>query len=199
MRSPSKKAFTLIEMLVTVVLLSMILSMCYAILFATLESKEKVEGLVESGKIAQGVLQVMIRDLEGCYLYEQSQPLVGEKKLGDPKLTFLSWISDSTSVGIKNVQYVLKKRSDGQQDQYTLFRGLALAGAKEFTYQEIYDQINKLKVEYWKGADWVDEWKEKTPPKAVKITLEIPEKHKDKSSKITSKTYTTIVSLPGVE
>ncbi|RME77051.1 MAG: prepilin-type N-terminal cleavage/methylation domain-containing protein [Planctomycetota bacterium] len=173
--------FTLIEMLVTLVLLSLILSMCYTVLFAVTTAKEKVEDQVRSGRVAEGVLSILLRDLQAAYFYNQETPFQAEEELALQKILFPAQVQDASGVEKKVwIQYVLQKNPENSK-YLVLFRGVAPLNENggpggEFRYQEIFDQILEMKYRFWKEGKWEDDWREKGPPEGIEIRLKVMEK-----------------------
>jgi len=199
------RGMTLIEMVVTLAILTMILSMCYAILFSTLDTKDRLEKMVEPSKISQAVLRLIAKDLEACYIYNQTSPFIGIDKNDEDRLEFTIYKPAGTGISstIQKIRYVLEPTKNNS-GEFILFRGVSFnsgSGEEKFSYQEIYDHVVALNFEYWKQGKWVKGWNPKTmgpAPKAVQIQLKIrgsePDPEKNPEDRIN--TYTTIIGIP---
>lgn len=197
--SRSQPGFTLIELTVTLALLTMILAMCHAILFATIETKEQIEHLVQNGKVAQSVLGILTRDIEACYWYGQKNSFVGQDRREHDEMVITAFLPSAEDPTVKTLQKIRYVHQDSKlnPDQHTLFRGVSPAAIDDFQYQEIYDRIVSLNFEYYEGGEkWAKDWKKETPPPAVRIELVIRKKlrNPEENAEPATDTFTTIVT-----
>lgn len=61
--------FTLVEVLVTLLILGLLLTLLYGVLIATLDSKQKVEARSTREKYRSGIIRLFSQDLRGVYTY----------------------------------------------------------------------------------------------------------------------------------
>lgn len=174
------KAFTLLEVLISMTILSLVLSMVYTILISTLSARDLVEAETNVERTANTLLNVIRRDIQAVFIYS----LDGSYFRGNK--TRIDFISTSDSfaapANIKSdlceVSYFLRenpkepgayklmRREDFFIDSNPYDGGYAL---------KLYDRIANIQIKYIskKGAI-KDRWDSKTNkgvPQAVEVTL----------------------------
>jgi type II secretion system protein J len=193
----SGQAFTLIELVISSALMAMILAAAYVCLRAGLASQDLVDAHQEVFQSARVAMALLTADLRGACVLSKKFEFVGmHRMLGDTR-------SDNVDFATHNytprhpresdwceVSYFLDKES--QSGKLSLWRRRDptpdddpfSGGVKE----EIAQGLRGLKLEYYDGFDWYEEWgdaegngkaatslKEKTNlsglPDAVRITL----------------------------
>ena len=68
-RSDRLSGFTMIEILITLVIVGLLLSLLYGVLVATLQSKKKVEKISTRERVRAGIIRLIAQDLRGVYTY----------------------------------------------------------------------------------------------------------------------------------
>lgn len=179
-----KSAFTLIEVMVSVAILSMIFTVVYSILYATVEAQQKIPNEIHIDRMADRLLGLIIRDIQSAYIYQVDGPcFVGKSAPQGDRLDLVtntdsllgseSVKSDLCEVGyylIKHPKYsdefILIRREDFFLDDKLQEGGFGI---------KLYDRLAKLKFEYI-DADgkisptWNDK-ENKSLPKAVHVIL----------------------------
>ena len=77
-----RDGFTLIEVLVTLLILGLLLSLLYGVLVSTLGSKKKMETVGARMKVQSAIVRIIAQDIRGVYTYSvegDSTPSPGEK------------------------------------------------------------------------------------------------------------------------
>ena len=70
----ARGGFTLIETLVTLLIVGVLLSLLYGVLVSTLRSKKKLEDLSSREKIRTGIVRLFAQDIRGVYTYSLGGP-----------------------------------------------------------------------------------------------------------------------------
>lgn len=187
--------FTLVELMISGGLMSLILVSAYLCLSAGTDSQRAVEARSDSTQSARVALAMMAADLRSAVPLSKESEFVGMRRevdgLDADNLDFATRNYTPKSLGegdwcetsyflqkdAKTSEYVLYRRRDPSPDPEPLD-----GGAQE----EIARGVRGLRIEYYDGYDWYDEWgdplgKQKFAtlpdpnvsglPEAVKITL----------------------------
>lgn len=187
--------FTLIEIMLTIALVTIIMAIFYGILHSTMEAEQIIIDTIESSEIGPTILNVIKQDLEGAFL---PKPDV-EYFIGQDKKTMggdgdrLDFVSETIAYGKENkeqeeaklisvneIGYQVKE-NEKDAGLYILYRreqfyidDKPLTGG---TLQELYDRVKSFNLEYYDGEKWVLEWNNTKNgnilPQAVKIELVI--------------------------
>ena len=214
-RRLSQSGFTLIEVILSLLLLVIMLGMVYGVLTATLNARERVEELMSTSDLGPSVLQIMASDLRASVnLYNYIPNTVffqGEDNgIGSAdRLDFVcskdSWDEDRQTVsGLTCVGYS-SEASTAEFGTFRLFRreesydDTPLKGGK---LVPLTDRVKSLDFQFYDGKDWQTSWDSKQYsgiPKAIKIELHLLLKQKQSDGRVTDvdEPYTTTVTLPG--
>jgi type II secretion system protein J len=66
-RGPRRQAgFTLIELIVVIGIFGSVMAICYSILDSTMRADQRITRNTRSGKVGQGIIQQIRRDLQGA-------------------------------------------------------------------------------------------------------------------------------------
>jgi type II secretion system protein J len=178
------EGFTLIELVLAMAMLGAVAGLVYPIVTMTANTMIAFEREAEVLRVGNAVLDLMTRDLQGCYANPNaSKPrlenvFVATKEVQLERLDFITTTishpdEDGNVSPITEIGYHTYQSSNGQT--FTLFRredffsykGDYTAGGK---YYEIYDRFESFKLEYFDGNEWKESWEqEPNPPLAVKI------------------------------
>ena len=165
--------FTLLELVVTIGIFGMVMSMAYTILSSTIKAEERITKNTRSGKIGQGILQQIRRDLQGAVWrsYGPDVFLGVDNGSGDDatdEIHFLTTapvprpededefiVSEVASVG-----YVMKQGDDGYN---ILFRRVKTElgdnPLEDGEYYEIYGLVRGIEFHFLDREDeWKDDW-----------------------------------------
>ena len=169
----ARAGFTLIELVVVIAIFGLVMSMAYQILDSTIRSEQSITRQTRSGKVGQGILQQIRRDLQGA-VWRSYGPDVflgldgGSEENAQDEFHFITtspvpefedvvpeMISEVASVG-----YVLKP---GEEDWSTLYRRVKweleddpLGGGE---YYEVYGFVRGMDVRYLgREEEWLEDW-----------------------------------------
>jgi len=172
--------FTLLEVILTLVILGYIISCIYPCLIFTIDAKNRVEKMSALNKVGQAIIRQVSHDLEGFYAPTEGNPFEGIDDATADSLNFVSTVEsapDQNGVrsNITEVGYRVEQ-NEQEPDFYVLLRreGFFVSGdpLKGGSLSEVYDRVKRFNLKYYDGTDWVDGWncQEKGgPPVAVKI------------------------------
>jgi len=201
-------AFTLIEMMISVALMSLILVSAYLCLGAGFSAQKLIEPraeIIQNGRVAMAIVTADLR--AACPLSKDQDFIGATRTLGDVE-------ADNLDFGTHNYaprharegdfcQESLYLDKDLETGQFSLWRRRnpaiapdALSGGSK---EEIATGVVGLKLEYFDGLDWFDTWGEEKPaenrqgptrektnlsglPEAVRITLLLDSNPKKKVS-----------------
>jgi type II secretion system protein J len=168
-----RAGFTLLELVLVVGIFGMVMSMAYQILSTTLEADRRVNRNTRTGKIGEGILTQMRRDVLGT-VWRSLGPEVfrgidgGSGDGAEDELHFLTTSTvpdspdqfDNWSGAVASVGYVLKPTGDGN---YTLFRRVKWeiqdSPLDDGQYYEVYNRVRSLEINYLgREEEWLDEW-----------------------------------------
>ena len=181
--SSRQKGFTLIEIVIAMALLAWILGTSYQIFSNCIDTERRVIEITVPEKVGEGILTLMRRDLagavfKGCTEQLDNQVFDGRSEGGDdqeadsvyfvstvdptPGGDFMEWDNLRT---LTVVGYHLKPNQvSSRYPTYTLYRKEMIDFAKRditnapgLNYS-IYDKVKSLRIEYFDGYNWWDEW-----------------------------------------
>ncbi len=172
-KSPRIAGFTLIEMIITIGIFGMVMSMAYQILSQTMRAEQRITKNTRTGKIGQGILTQMRRDLQGLVWrsYGSSVFLGIDGGSGEDAADEIHFITTSPvptpdedldlyAGEAASVGYVLKQGSEGlgilfRRVKYELHENPLDDGE----YFEVYQHVQGLEIRYLGPEDeWLDEW-----------------------------------------
>ena len=190
------RAFTLLEMLVAMAMMSIIAGSLYASLSIGFKAKESSENSIEvkrSGRIVMDLLKREIVSalpprgiLAGKFLGTDSHDESGNDS---DSLSFFSAAyspaEDEVACDIIGVEIALSTRED--TDEIVLVRGVTtnLLSPKSIEpYEDILcSGIESLNLRYYDGYDWLDEWDSGSHDDSLPEAVEISIRFKDKDDR----------------
>jgi len=165
--------FTLMELVVVIAIFGFVMSITYQILDTTIEAERRIHRDTRTGKVGEGILTLMRRDLTGA-VWRSYGPEVfrgidaGSGEDAHDEVHFLTTSAappaeddvDAIPGATCAVGYVLKSTGDGN---YTLFRRvkheIRESPLDDGEYFEIYNRVRSLEIRYLgRESEWVDEW-----------------------------------------
>lgn len=207
-----RNGFTLIEVLVTLLVTSIMLSAIYTSFVGTVAAKQYSEQVKEAGRTGQAILCLMRRDFEGALLFAPGEPaMIGKSTAtGSAGADAVDFVTTSDSR-----RAVDGKGSDYNEVGYVAYAGedqnglLSLYRREDFFLDEspfeggvlelLDDSVKGLTFEYLSESGWVSEWQGEGLPEAVRITLVLRKKTgqvKDGEPAMRDYNYSTIAVLP---
>ncbi len=197
----SKEGFTLLEIMVALLILTIILMFVYGTFFATINARDIIEEKNESVQTARIILQG-VRDAEEGYEMDKLH------------FTTLSHIpipiapEDNNQSDLAEISYIWER--DSEEETLYLFRREDFAVDTDLTEGGTYAMLGKgiqeFRLRYYTVSDsgqsyqWVEEWdstQNNTLPLAVEVRLVFKEKRKngEKEREIEEKSYTALIPL----
>ncbi len=201
--TPRSTGFTLIEVLLAIAILVVILSVVYGSFSTAGRNVEQAETARDETDLARTLLSKLTDDLASAYfnpnvnlvnsntkanvnltiLYgKKAEAGEGEDKVRHDSLSLTTLTNerrpDSKETELLEVGYFFKEKPDGSG--YSLYRREKrelsadvppLEGGVEY---EITDRVEGLRLRYYNGTKWVDEWDSRTLgglPKTVELAL----------------------------
>ena len=178
-----QNGFTLIEIVIAMALLAWVLGTSYQIFSNCIDTERHVIEITVPEKVGEGILSLIRRDLAGAVFKGCTEQLnnqvfdgrsEGSENQEDDSVYFVSTV-DPTPGGdfmewdnlrtLTVVGYHLKPNQvSSRYPTYTLYRKEMIDFAKRditnapgLNYS-IYDKVKSLRIEYFDGYNWRDEW-----------------------------------------
>jgi len=204
--------FTLIEVLVTLLITSIMLTAVYTCFVGTVAAKQYSEEVKGAGRVGQAILGLMKRDFEGAFVFSPGMPaLEGQSgSIGAADSDSVDFVTTSDSrraidgkgSDYNEVGYVLYP-SEEQDSMLCIYRREDhLVDDSPFSggvLELLDDCVKSLKFEYLSDGSWQTMWQAEGLPDAVRITLTL---RKDSGKKIGGEpllrdyNYSTVVMIP---
>ena len=165
----SQAAFTLIEILISSLLMSLILVSAYLCLNAAVSSQKLIEPRVEVIQNARVAMAIMAADLRGaCTLSKDFDFLGMQRTMGEVQADNLDFATHNYTPrrdregDFCQVSFFLDQ--DPQSGEFVLWRRrnplIALDPLSGGKREEIARGLRGLRFEYYDGLDWYDTWGE---------------------------------------
>lgn len=193
-RGARRAGFTLLEILLAVVILTLLLSGVYAVLLGTVQAVERVELVTQRAEIGPGILRVVARDFEHAVIPggQVAGAFAGKSQgYGAYSLDRVDFVANVSALGppgadgpprpspMNEVGYRLEPNPFAP-GLFKLFRregwfveGDPLAGGMLY---EVYDRVRSFGLEYFDGKKWHRDWSSADAgslPMAVRVGLSI--------------------------
>ncbi len=168
--------FTLLEIMVTLVIVAMFSSAVYAMFLRAVVDTRTMQELSAAGRLEQSVLGLIERDLAGCLpSTETLAHFTGEADgEGAARLEFLTAV-DARVVGataaadLVRVAYLTVPNEEIEGVRKLYRRETDTSG--EDRYVLLDKRVKEFLLEYYDGTGWRDAWNEATLPRAVRVAL----------------------------
>jgi prepilin-type N-terminal cleavage/methylation domain-containing protein len=213
MRRTHDGGFTLVELMLSVLLLAIIMAIVYGVVVSTVEAAQRVEEINQSSEIGPALLAQIREDLESAFLpgkegeffvsisrkgstgdrdrvdFIGARMAYGARKDGeDPAFHSVNELGYQVADNPKDPSVgILYRREDYFIDNEPL-RGGRLV--------EMYDRVRHFHLEYYNGDQWIPDWNSKreknTLPRAVRIELKIMVTERDQQLE---RVFTSIVTF----
>ena len=208
------RGFTLVELLLAVMLLSIMMTIVYGVIISTLKGQKQIETINRSSEIGPGLLAQIRQDLDGAFLPDaEGVYFVGYNRAGasgdrdrvdfvTSRIAYGADLDEEQPVfhSVNEVGYqvrgserdamlgVLYRREDYFLDKEPVVGGRLV---------ELYDRVLHFSVTYYREGEWLDSWDgEKLKgvmPEAVKVDLRLQMGDGDET---VERTFVTIVTYP---
>jgi prepilin-type N-terminal cleavage/methylation domain-containing protein len=177
-----RSGFTLMEVLVTMVIVAMFSTAIYAVFLRSVVDTTSVGNAMIVGRLGQSVLRLIERDLTACPAATEDIPhFAGTVETsGASALEFIT-ATDSRSgqdgepADLVQVSYLTRPNDSGGEELLKLYRretparGSALIGEEEFVLLD--SALKSFELEYYDGAAWQSVWDRPNVPQAVEVTV----------------------------
>jgi len=185
------KGFTLLEVLISIAIMSLIVTVIYTSFSTSSRNVEQAEESRDATDLVRTLVAKLSNDIANAYVNpsmnvptlfsgKKVQPETGNEKSRYDELyltTLTNWRRpDSKETDLWEVGYYFKQKPDGtgfvmmRREKRELSKDVpALEGGVEYVMT---DRIKSLQYQYYNGSKWSDEWNTTTiPPSAVEIAL----------------------------
>ncbi len=183
-----KSGFTLLELMISITIISIILTMTYSILVCTLNAREFLEKETHADRIGTKLLSIISRDLQAVYMYQvEDVYFLGSK-------TRVDFISNSDSLMFSG-----RQKSDLCELSYYVERNKEEAGTFQLLRREdffldsaplkgglavkLHDRLVTFELKYLDDKNQVvDTWSSQSAkglPRAVRVSFGIRTEPKD--------------------
>ncbi|HAK96607.1 MAG TPA: hypothetical protein DCM87_16850 [Planctomycetes bacterium] len=170
--------FTLLEIMVTLVIVAMFSSAVYAMFLRAVVDTRTVQETTAAGRLCQSILNLIERDLAGCLPASEELPHFtgGIDAGGAAELEFLTAVdaraAEAAAADLVRVAYVTRPGEDveGARALYRRETCDAAGGAGE-RWVLLDRSVKEFALEYYDGTGWRDAWSEPAAPRAVRVTL----------------------------
>jgi prepilin-type N-terminal cleavage/methylation domain-containing protein len=178
-----RHGFTLIEVMVTLVIVAMFSTAVYAVFLRSIVDTKSVGTISVTGRLGQSVLRRMELDLMTCVAATEEVPhFVGTVETsGASGLEFISAndsraVRDGGPTDLVTVSYLTRPNDDALEDELLkLYRKETPAGdfvpGEDEEFVLLDDQVKRFELEYFDGAAWQSVWEHAGVPRAVHVTV----------------------------
>ncbi len=178
-----RSGFTLLEVLVTLVIVAMFSSVVYAVFLQAVADTRFTEESVLAGRLGQSILTTIERDLSACLpAFGETSHLAGSIEGGRPsQMEFLTAVDsrallDGKSSEVVKVTYRPYPAED-HPGRWRLYRVEEYGGTSEPgadpKYALLDGAVKEFVLDYFDGTMWRDRWSEPALPRAVRATVVI--------------------------
>ncbi len=212
-----ENGFTLVELMLSILLLAVMMSIIYGAVVSTVEAAHRVEEINQGSEIGPAILSQIREDLEGAFLpardaewfvalprkgstgdrdridFVTARMAYGARKDGeDPAFHSVNEVGYQVIDGRPGTDAtvgVLYRREDYFIDNEPLRGGHLM---------EMYDRVRHFHLEFYNGEKWMPDWNSKREknklPQAVRIELRIVVN--DRDNKNLEQSFVSIVTFP---
>lgn len=212
-----RRGFTLIELMLSILLVAIMMSAVYGVVVSTVQAQERIEELTFGTEIAPVILNQMRQDLESAVIPDDSKEffLGSDKKGAYGDRDRVDFVAAVTAFGtddadaeprfhmLNEVGYVLQDSKE-RPGESVLFRRedlwLDAEPLRGGRLTELYDRMLALKLEYYDGQGWRETWATKDQggklPEAVRITIKLKVPDGAAPEGMAEREYSLTVSRP---
>ena len=208
----SRRAFTLVELMLAVLILAIMMSIIYGVVVSTVSAARRVEEITATSEIGPAILTQIRSDLEAAFLPKEGEYFVATKRAGAgnnrDRIDFVSGVmaygpeSEIDAPRFHSVNEIGYQLLESRKEP-----GLAILYRREDYFidadplkggrlTELYDRVKSFSLRFLDGEEWRNDWNSKTQkglPKAVEIELTIVVNERERTAEQTFKTTVTFV------
>jgi type II secretion system protein J len=176
------QGFTLLEVMVSLFILSIIFTTIYGSFFTTHSIVTDLKSRIKSHRTLRAALQVVTKDLRSAYfiLPDTVTRFKGEditKKIISPFLSFSAYTpyQREGSSNTLMVEYFLKRKDD-REDLILIRSSRSKDFQDEIEEEVLVEGVETLDISYFDGKEWKRKWNSeltKSLPKGVKLTISV--------------------------
>ncbi|MBI2932515.1 MAG: prepilin-type N-terminal cleavage/methylation domain-containing protein [Planctomycetes bacterium] len=209
--------FTLIELMLSMFLVAIMMSIVYGVVVSTIEAQERVEDLMAGSEIGPTLMNFIRQDLEAAFVPDKDKDyFVGiDRKSSTGDHDRVDFLAAVTSYGaedalaearfhtINEVGYQVSDSSE-RPGLGILYRRedywMDAEPVKGGRLTDLYDRVTMFDVQYWDGGEWIVDWssqkKEGKLPEAIRVTLKLQVPDRQAESGFSERTYALTITLP---
>lgn len=171
------KGFTLLEILITVAIGSVLLTVLYATFFTVFRAGRAAESTLDGHIKAGRLIDRFTEDIHAAYFRLQGKEtfFTGEQKGLSPVVSLTAFTYPVLKKGfpttdLSAMRYFMEEGEGG----YTIFRESWNPYIGDKVKVEMLGKVDKFEVSYFNGSSWVKAWDsglEKALPAAVKVSI----------------------------
>lgn len=208
-------AFTLVELMLAVLILSIVMSLIYGVVTSTVLAQHRIEEIMAANDVGPSLLAEIRHSLEGAFVPKADvEYFVGRDGRGSTgdrdridfvtaTMAYGSEVEGEEPLfhGTNEVGYqvqdnrnepgvgILYRREDYFVDRDPL---------KDGRLTELYDRVTHFSLSFWDGQNWKADWNNKRDggklPRAIKIELKLLVSDRDEPR--LEKAFTTTLTFP---
>ena len=211
-----KAGFTLLEILLSIFLVAIVMSLCYGIVASTIKADERITDLTHGSEIGPAVLGQIRADLDATFLPDkEAEYFKGTDQKGfsgdRDRLDFVSSVvvfgadqpmAEPRFHSVNEIGYQLKE-SPEHDGEAALYRRVDPFIDAEPTrggnLTLVCDRVLSFNVEYWNGTQWIVTWLTKQNdgklPAAIKVELKLRIPDRQSPSGTSDRMFATVMPM----
>ncbi len=176
----TRGGFTLLEIMVTLVIVAMFSSAVYAMFLRAVVDTRTVQETTAAGRLGQSILSLIERDLASCLPASEELPhFTGMLDAGGAaEIEFLTAVdaraatTEAAAADLVRVTYVTRPGEEAEGVR-ALYRreSFDTAGGGDERWVLLDRSVKEFALEYYDGTGWRDAWSEPAAPRAVRVVL----------------------------
>lgn len=169
------RGFTLLEVMMAASLTAIILAALYGSFFVTQRSVTATQSTLIALHEARVALDIMRREIEASFTQDDKEEfMVKDRDFYGKQASSMSFTTVSSLIlGPARISYRIEE-SDGHMSLVKTLTGI-VGTAKDAPEAIMVEEVSSFTVEASSnGKTWQRSWMENKPPKALRITLEVP-------------------------
>ena len=208
--------FTLLEILLSIFLVAVVMSICYGIVASTIKADGRITELTHGSEIGPAVLTQIRADVDAAFLPDkETEYFKGTDQKGysgdRDRLDFVSSVvvfgadqpmAEPRFHSVNEIGYQLKD-SPEHDGEGILYRRvdpfLDAEPTRGGNLTLVCDRVLSFNVEYWNGTQWISTWLAKQNddklPSAVKVELKLRIPDRQSPSGVSDRLFSTILPL----
>ena len=204
------RGFTLLEILVTLVIVAMFSTAIYAMFLRSLVDTRWIGESVETGRLGQSLLRLFERDVTACVPAEETlQHFVGSVSSdGSSLLEFISAVDsrsgdEGNPSDLVRITYMTVANEEAGELVKLYRKEERSAGRSTVVNEEEFvlldDKVKQFDLEYFDGAAWQTVWSEPALPRAIRIRVVLERQMQTSASRRAEAqefTYHSVIPVP---